>query len=261
MLTPLWMTKRLGRDERGFTLIETLVAMVTGIIVTGALFAILEVSLHQSARVVDVVQATQLGRTTMNKMVEKLHSACIAPGYTPIREGSSSTELKFVSATSNKPVIPNASESATEGAYLHEIVYNGVKGTLTDTAWPSAGTSPEFTFPKTPGTSKVARIGEDITQSEGAKKEAIPMFEYFAYATQAEGTSEAPFGTISTTPVSAAELTKTQSEETASVLIRFRAASADNNPALNRRIDLQNQVTLAFNAPNSEATISAGPCE
>ena len=36
--------------------------MLTGIVVTGGLFAILEVSLHQTARAGDVVQASQLGR-------------------------------------------------------------------------------------------------------------------------------------------------------------------------------------------------------
>ena len=48
---------RLRRDERGFTLIEVMVAMVVGLIVIGALFAILEVSLKQNARITDRVQS------------------------------------------------------------------------------------------------------------------------------------------------------------------------------------------------------------
>ncbi len=57
--------------------------MVTGIIVTGALFAVLEVSMRQTARITDIAQANQLGRTTMTHMVDELHSACIAAEQEP----------------------------------------------------------------------------------------------------------------------------------------------------------------------------------
>ena len=43
------------RGERGFSLLELLVAMAAGIVVTGALLAILEVSLRQE---------TQIGRAS-----------------------------------------------------------------------------------------------------------------------------------------------------------------------------------------------------
>src|SRR4029077_920224 len=250
--------RRLARDEQGFTLIETLVAIVTGVIVTGALFAILEVSLHQSARVVDVVQATQLGRRAMTKMPRELHSACLAPKFTPIQEKSGPNELIFINAYSNKAIIPTASESPAEGAYEHKIKYES--NMLVDWAYPSTGGSwPKFTFSKTASPTKGTRLGENISRSVTEGKE-VPIFQYYNYATESSSSSTTPLGTLNTVAMTT-PLSEEKAAEAASVLINFRAASADNNSALNRSIDLSNQVTLAFSAPNSEAVIEAGPCE
>jgi Tfp pilus assembly protein PilW len=262
MLTHVPVLRRLAREEHGFTLMETLVAMLTGLIVIGALYAILEVSLHQSARVVDVVQATQLGRTTMTRMVDKLHSACLAPSFKPIQEKSTENELIFRNAYSNKAIIPTASENASEGAYEHKIKYE--KNFLVDYAYPSTGGSyPEFTYSKTATPAKGTRLGENISQSESGGK-PVPIFQYFGYASESHSSPTEPLGSISTTPfkaTTASPLSEANADETASILISFRAAAADNDTRQNRSIDLSNQVTLAFSAPNSEATIEAGPCE
>jgi hypothetical protein len=254
------LTRRVGNDEGGFTLIETLVAMVTGLVVTGALFAILEVSLHQSARVVDVVQATQLGRTTMSKIVTPLHSACLSPKFTPVQAKSTENELIFINAYSNLSTIPIASENAVEGrqgAYLHKIKVEGTN--LTDWVYPATGGSwPDFTF-TTPSPSKGIRIGENISQTE-----KTPIFQYFGYASESSSSASSGLSTISTTPFTAttgSPLSLANAEATASVLVSFRAAAADKDTRQNRSIDLSTQVTLAFSAPNSEATTVAGPCE
>ena len=105
MLTRRPPIRRL-RDERGFTLMETLVAMVTGIIVTGALFAILEFSVHQTSRISQVAQASQVSRTAMTRIVDELHSACLSTGFAPVQETSTPSKLVVQNGYSEQAEVP-----------------------------------------------------------------------------------------------------------------------------------------------------------
>ncbi len=240
---------RNGRDQRGFTLIETLVAILTGIVVTAALFAILEVSLHQTARAGDVVQSSQLGRATMTRMVDELRSACIASEFAPVQARSTSTKLVFRNTYSEKAVPTSATE--------HEIVYSGEK--LTDYSYPSNGGSwPSFTYASTASPSSGTRIGEDISET------SVPIFQYYAYSTTAGSVKTGvPVGTLTQIALAPKEeLGATKAGEVASVLISFRAGATDGLYKTKGGVaDFSNQVTLAFSAPNPEATIEDGPCQ
>ncbi len=132
MLSPL--TRRLHpRDEHGFTLIEVLVAMVTGVIVTGALFAILEVSVRQSSHLSNVAAATQASRTTMTKLVDQMHSACLYEGFFPIKAKSTPQKLLLVNGydeASGKEEPP--AELSSGSIHKDEIVYSEALHTLKD---------------------------------------------------------------------------------------------------------------------------------
>jgi Tfp pilus assembly protein PilV len=260
---------RASRDEAGFTLIETLVAMVTGVIITGALFAILEVSVHQSSRLSDYAQATQLSRTTMTHIVDELHSACLSPNATPIITGSNESKLIFETGYSEKTEVPSAA-TATTGARKDEIIWDETKKTLTDYTYLSTGGSwPSYTYSASATPVGGVRIGEKITRSEveNAKKEKekVPIFKYYAYATTPSTSAVAPSSTLNETTLAGAAtvpgLTSTEAEKVASVLISFRTAPNSGSEKLGRAADLSTQVTLAFSAPSSEATIVAAPCE
>jgi Tfp pilus assembly protein PilW len=252
----------LGHDERGFTLVETLVAMVCGLVVSAALFAILEVSLHQTARLTDVAQASQLGRTTMTRIVDELHSACIAPGstgYTPVQEGSNANELIVINAYSANSEITTARED--------KIVWNAAAKTLTDYTRVSSAESawPKFVFTAAwPSTGTI--IGEGVTQTENAKKEAIPIFTYYKYATEASASSAAASSTLAESEPLTGTLKKEVAETVASVLVSFRTAPTAGAGAGSRTIqtkansDFTSQVTFAFSAPGTETTIVDGPC-
>lgn len=252
--------RRIARGERGFTLIETLVAMVTGLIVTGALFAILEVSLSQTARLTDVAQASQLGRTTLTRMVDELHSACLASEFKPVQEGSNAKELIFVDAYGESAEISTARED--------KIVWNETAKTLTDytrlsnseSAWPTY----KFTaaYPTT-GT----LIGEKVTQTENSKKELLPIFQYYGYAEKASTSTSAASSTLNEAEPLTGTLTKEKAEKAASVDINFTTGpsggAGEGSTHIQSEADapFTAQVTFAFAAPSSEATITDSPCK
>lgn len=253
-------------DERGFTLIETLVAMFSAVVVVGALYSILDISVQQTAHVTDSVQAAQLGRTSMLKLVDELHSACIAPGFAPVQE----TSIEKTNNEESKLVFVNAygNEAELTNAYKHEIIWKKSTGLLIDKAFKATGgTSPEFSWSTT---ATETRLGEDISEGETSEKTIIPIFQYYKY--KKESSSLSLNKAVSTLEPIKLETKSTEyklgkpAAEAAAVEINFKQAPVDkytgaNHQGENRAIELKNQVTLAFSVPNAETPIEAKPCE
>ncbi|MGA9285851.1 MAG: hypothetical protein WBV85_10465 [Solirubrobacteraceae bacterium] len=254
MLTPL--TRRFVRslcasDDRGTTLIELMVAMMAGLIVIGALFAILEVSLRQSTNLVDKVQADQMGRIAMTKIVDELHSACIAPSFAPIQTESGSNELIFISSYSSAAEITSAEE--------HKIVYNSAAKTLTDNIYKSEGGSwPNFTYPTSKATSSVL-LASNVSVVKRATEEGV--FTYYKYSGKATEGSEKPLTTLEYFE-GKGTLSKGEAAEAASVKVEFNQATPDgNSTSVKRSVNLSSQVTFSFSVPNSETPILDAPCQ
>jgi Tfp pilus assembly protein PilV len=278
------------RDDRGFTLIELLVAMLTATIVVGALFSILTISTGQTALIADRVQANQLGRTAMTRIVDELHSSCLAAGFAPIQEKSNETELIFKNAYSEEAVLPNAKEAKVvgTGVFEHQIVWSSSAKTLTDYVYKStSGEGPEATLPALDYSSatheaanaepkKGVLLASKVTQTEvkNSKGETVPVpiFQYYKYNIESTSSTTAPDSTL--TPILPAYIplkaeTKTSTpeekansaENVSSVLISFRVAPVDGKTEHDQYIDLSNQATLAFSAPNTETPIKYSACE
>jgi prepilin-type N-terminal cleavage/methylation domain-containing protein len=260
------------RDESGFTLIELVVAMLISGVIVVVLLTVLTFTTRQTSLLTEKVQSNRTGRQTMTKVLDELHSACIASGstgYYPVRAESTPAKLIFYNAYSKQAAISSASESASEGVYRHEIELNASKGTLVDKAFPSTSVSawPEVSFGTT---STPYTLGENLSDTveviEGPPKveTTLPMFRYYKYAKTASSTSSPTTGleSLELIPLATGEkLTSTQAAEVASVLITFTASPTGHSQKLNRAISLSSQVTFAFTSPNSESTISAVPCE
>lgn len=242
-------------DERGFTLIELLVSMIAGVAVTGALFSILDVSLHQTSRLSDKVQVDQTGRLTMTNIVDELHSSCLSYGFVPVQVGSTGSTLVFVNAYSKESVIASATK--------HEIIWNEKAETITDKAYASNGGSwPSFTFSSTASPASGVRIASNVSQAS-EKGKTVPIFRYYSYAQAAESTAETPLGAIKTSPLTETELSKSTAS-VSSVKIAFTQAPSDGFPAKNgqsRNADFSAQTTLAFSVPNAEVPIHDAPCQ
>lgn len=272
------------RDDRGLTLIELLVSMLMATIVIGALFTILQIATEQTTLVSDRVQTNQLGRTAMTRIVDELHSACLAAGFAPIQANSSENELIFKNAYSSEAVIPNAKEAKTAGtgAFEHQIVWSPSAKTLTDYTYKStSGEGSEFKFPEitsnhsnaTPTTGVLLASNVTQTEEKNAKGETVkvPIFKYYTYYKESTSSSTTPDGTLNLVteylPLKAEKETSPAAEkensanQVASVLISFRQAPIDGKVERDQYTDFSNQVTLALSAPDTETPIEDSPCE
>jgi hypothetical protein len=257
------------REERGMTLVETLVAMVTGMMVLGAAYSILEVSLHQSARLLDYAQTAQVGRTAMTRIVDELHSACLSEGFKPVQAGSTASKLVFVNAYSEEAKIGTTTTEAKTGKKLwnarkDEVVLSEER--LIDKTFPSNGGAwPEFTFGEASpaaGTRLAERITKaEIENPETKVTESPPLFRYYDYATKPATQATEPLSTLTEVTPPGAGFSKEEAEKVAAVQVSFRTSPPSGSKEAARRTDLTSQVTFAFSAARSEATIQDAPCQ
>ncbi len=246
--------QRFARADAGFSLMEALVAMLCGVVVTGALFGILEVSLRQTSRLTDKTQATQLGRAAMTNMIDELHSACMSREFAPVQAESSEKELRVQTGFSQESVI------GYKDAYEHRIAWEGTYpngGKLIDKTYNALSTSswPAFKFEKTATPASGVVLATNVYQ----QSKTVPIFQYYKYATKTSpGGTEAPTSTLElTTPPKDASSAK----GIAAVQIGFKQAPTNNNITLGRPAEFNTLVTFAFASPASEATIVDGPCQ
>jgi Flp pilus assembly pilin Flp len=227
--------RRLVRDERGTTLAELVVGMATGSVVLLGLTTLIVVTLHTSTRVSARVDATQRARLALTRVIDQLHSACIAPKTPPIRQGSTSTVLSFVHAT-------GAAVSPTPT--LTVISLSGETLSQADYAW-KEGTAPFWVFKTTPTTN--VQLVTKIKPISASR----PVFSYFPSAS----------GAVSPTPL-AVPLSELDAARTIHVSVAFMASpgsGATTEDATPARI--QGSATLRLTAPSFNKEAPSLPCQ
>jgi prepilin-type N-terminal cleavage/methylation domain-containing protein len=262
MLTPPPTPRLLLLSERGFTLIEVIIAMAIGLMVSLAAFSLLEFTSNDVSRITDRAHADQTGRVALENIMLQLHSACVAVTINPIQEKSTENELKFISETSplnvNKEPV---SSLATVG--LHKIVYTPpsgkTAGTLTEKVWTSTGTTPNFAFNEAakPATERLLLKGVSQTLNEEGK--SIPVFQYYRYYNS--GDAGAKYGQLD--PVAISPSSKLEAGYVAKVTANLTLAPETHESSFakgDRAIALEDSAILRL-APSSEASaVPNEPC-
>jgi len=227
------------RSERGFTLIELMIAMSLGIVVSTALMAVVIVSIHFSSSNQDRIDANDQGRIAMQRIVQALDSSCIAATTPPIVGGATNnaTSITFYSNTgSTTPDSPTIEPS--------EVTVSLTGGALVmqTATWKTGTGASSWTFNSPTSYTLLAHAA----QTGGT----TPVFQYFGY-----GSGGAMSTTAYGVPLSAAN-----AATTAMVEINFQALPSDNYTANNRGADFQNEVVLRLTPASGAASASNTPC-
>jgi hypothetical protein len=224
------------RDEGGYTLVELLIGSMVSLIVLGAILAMVQVATGDQNRVVQHVYAGQRGRPVMNRIVDRLHSACVSPGLAPVREGSSETSLVVYSKS-------GSAVSPTPNRYVIALS----EGKLTETVALGSGTEPSnWTFGS--ASTSVQLIDGVGTAKVGEPPAAVPLFRYFAYEE----------GHVATTPL-AVPLSKEDAAKTVQVDIAYTVAptAAAGSAAA---ITLTDSATLRIEPASEDSAQVNLPC-
>lgn len=230
----------LGRDERGMTLVELLVATAAGVVVIGGISVAMIVTVRGVERVSGHVEANRAARLTMAKIVDQLHSACLAYGSAPIREESTGTLLSFTHQSGSAAALtPVLSKISLSGTTLSQFDYAYSSGTV-PADWKFSSTA-----------SKTTTLLTGVSQASAG----VPLFRYYGYS--------AGTGAISATPFAFSTILGSENAaNTVQVGIAFKAAPKRTiGGDANATTPVQSSAYLRMGPPSFETSSSNKPCQ
>ncbi len=220
-------------DQRGTTLIEMLVALASGLVVVSALTALIITTMHGSARVSARVDATQRARIALTRVMEQLHSSCVAPEVAPIQKKSTGNSLEFIhqtgSAVSPVPIISVISLSGS---------------TLSQQDYSVTGTAPNWAPSTAIGGPRTLLTNVSPTAPSSS------IFNYYRYSG----------GTISTTPLA----TPLEAEAALTVEVHAALTAAPLSTPVKdtgSSASVQDSTTLRLTPPSFNEGSPARPCQ
>jgi Tfp pilus assembly protein PilV len=247
-------------DDGGYTLIELMISMALTLVIVLAAFTLLEFTTRNVARTTERVHVTQAGRIVMERLMLELHSSCVSPGVAPIRSGSSSTVLRYISASGT-----TANSTNVE---LHEVIFTApagkATGSLTEKSWPGTGTGPAYTFNEaaTP-TKQLLLTGVKQSQTEEATPTAIPVFRYYRY--YATGDASPVYGALNPTELTPLSTTLSSEESTrvvkVAVNITVTPEGTETKGVINdRALPFEDTALLRLTPASESSSLRNLPC-
>lgn len=225
-------------DENGYTLIELLIGSMVSLAILAAILAMVRVATGDQNRVSEHVIANQRGRPVMNRIIDRIHSACVSPGLAPVRAGSTESSMIIYSKSSS-------SVSPTPNIYVISLS----AGTMTETVATGSGTEPSnWTF----GTaSSPYQLLDGVgTVQIGEPPVATPLFRYYAY----EG------GHVATSPLPV-PLSAENAAKTVQVNVAFSVAPSANSSSLQgASVTLSDAATLRIEPASEDSAQVNLPC-
>jgi prepilin-type N-terminal cleavage/methylation domain-containing protein len=260
--TPAALTPAV-RGERGYTLMEVLIAMLVGSIVILAAFGLLRFTTSDVSRITARVRIDQRGRLALEKITLELHSACVNQKVVPIKEKSTGTELRFVSEYSplNKETTPiPTSELGT--VRVRHIVYTPpsgkVGGTLVEESWPSTGFPPNYKFNETGEKPTKVKLLNSVQAPISGGKE-LPVFHYYRYYNEKD--HEPIYGTLTAATL---PLTATEAQNVTKVSIALTVGSEASESTTfapnDRAVALEDSAIFRLAPASENAGESNLPC-
>jgi type II secretory pathway pseudopilin PulG len=196
--------RRRLRSEKGFTLIEMLVACVVGIVVLISTLTLLDASQTASSRVVARVDGTQRGRVAMEQVTQRLRSQICLGSAVPLitDDASSPTDANSVTFYSD---LGNGSDFLPEKRRIY------VSGTdLRERVIAGTGLPPNTTFTTTPRDRTIMQNIKPVVQGGNN----LPYFRYYMF-----DNATPPQPTVEVTPPLSSAYHIVQ------VVVAFRAAA------------------------------------
>jgi hypothetical protein len=179
-------------DERGFTIVELLVALTAGIAVLFGLLGLLDTSTHLSATTADRVETTARARLTMDLLTRQVRSQLCLGTDLPALTAATPTSMTFYGS-----LAPEASPLVVQ---RRTLTYDPVLKRIVESVWTGAGARPNITFTTPP---QVGVIAQNVVPDG-----ATPIFQYYRFQVPAGGGTARP-ALITTTPLGPDDLART----------------------------------------------------
>jgi Tfp pilus assembly protein PilW len=253
------------RDERGYTLVEMILATAAGLVVCVIALTIVLTSLKFANADAARVDSNQRGSFAMEKIVQALASSCVAGegsspvigsaayltgtgpylittpriGPFPVTGGgptSSATSITFLSTLS---------DSANAAPNEITVYLNSSGALVMSTYAPVTTTPPSWTFASSPTSTVTLVAHAALATGQSA------IFSYFGY----DATTDALINSLSASPT----LSQANAAAVAKVGIQFQAEPSDGSNAAGAGVNEADTVTLRLSAATNTPSVQTTP--